>query len=375
MNLADTLSGPWAIVPEKLVEIHAIAAAHARGESRDIAAIEAQLGRPLSNTQKPTQVVDSVAVVPLSGVLAKRLNMMTQVSGGTSTQLAAQDLQRAIDDPAVTAIVLAIDSPGGTVDGVESLANIVRAGAQKKRIVALADGLMASAAYWIGSAVGPGNIYLAERTTQVGSIGVVAKHVDLSGSEAQQGVKTTEITAGQYKRVASSYAPLSAAGRDSIQAQVDYLYQLFVDSVARDRGVSSTTVLERMADGRVFTGQQAIDAGLADGFSTLAQLIDTVRRAPARLSNATSTTKATMRNTTGFSESELRKTYADHPHIQARYGTFDAYATAMSSSTTASGAALTQDGWADIHRQATALSAANGITYTAAVSRLLKGAR
>lgn len=380
MNLTDVLSSPWAILPGKLEEIHAIVAAHARGDRRDIAAIEAQIGRPLSNQQRPVQVFDGVAVVALSGVLAKRMNLMTQVSGGTSMQLAAQELQSAIDDPAVQAIVLAIDSPGGTVDGTEALANIVRSGAQQKRILTLADGCMASAAYWVGAAAGPGNIYLAERTTQVGSIGVVTKHVDTSGAEARAGYKTTEIYAGKFKRIASGYAPLTEDGRNTIQSQVDFLYRLFVESVAKDRGVSTEQVLQRMADGRVFTGQQAIDAGLADGFSTINGLIQIARRNPAprvptRSPSSSISPKETRmtHNTTGFSDDSLCRVYKGNPHLQQRYGSSDAFIADMSakSNKTTSTLATQETDWAEVHRQAKAMVETKGISYDVAVKRVL----
>jgi ClpP class serine protease len=137
--------------------------------------------------------------------------------------------------------------------------------------VALASGTMASAAYWIGSAAQA--VYITDGTTNVGSIGVVAKHMDVSAAEKTAGVKTTEIYAGKFKRIASQYEPLSDEGRQSIQDAVDYTYALFVEAVATQRGVSTETVLQNMADGRVFIGQQAIDAGLVDGVSTLGEMI------------------------------------------------------------------------------------------------------
>jgi len=108
----------------------------------------------------------------------------------------------------------------------------------------------------------------------VGSIGVVATHVDVSRAESARGVKTTEITAGKYKRIASSYEPLSAEGRASIQEQVDAIYEGFVEAVADGRGVSVRTVLSKMADGRVFIGKRAVDAGLADGVLSRDALIE-----------------------------------------------------------------------------------------------------
>lgn len=269
MKLLDVINAPWAIEPAKLLEIQAIYSTHLRSEKIDIAGLEARIGRPLDNKPQAYEVIEGVAVLPLDGVLAKRANLMMKISGGTSMELAARDLQNAMNDPAVHSIVLAIDSPGGTVDGTQTLANAIAA--STKPIVSLASGTMASAAYWVGSAASA--IYITDSTTQVGSIGVVATHTDVSGRQAAEGVKTTEISAGKYKRIASSYAPLSSEGKQVIQDQVDYTYSLFVDAVAKQRGVSTEKVLSDMADGRVFVGQQAIDAGLVDGVSTLGELV------------------------------------------------------------------------------------------------------
>lgn len=273
MKLLDVLTSPWAIEPTKLREIQAIYATHLRGEKIDIAAVEQRLGRQLDNQPKGYAVVDGVAVLPIEGVIAKRANLFMQVSGGTSSELAARDLRQALADPAVHSIILHVDSPGGTVDGTQALADLVAAGRGVKPIATLASGTMASAAYWIGSAAGAGRVFITDGTTSVGSIGVVATHVDVSGAEAQKGIKTTEIYAGKFKRVASQYAPLSDTGRQTIQDRVDYTYSLFVNAVAQQRGVSAERVLSDMADGRVFIGQQAIAAGLADGVSTLDGLI------------------------------------------------------------------------------------------------------
>jgi len=271
MKLLDVVTSPWAIEPQKLVEIHGIYATHLRGEKIDIAGVEQRLGRPLANEQQAYQVIDGVAVLPIEGVIAKRANLFMQISGGVSSELVARDVRTALADPAVHSIILAIDSPGGTVDGTQALADVVASGKGIKPIVTLANGTMASAAYWVGSHAQA--VYIADSTTAVGSIGVVASHTDVSGAESQRGIKTTEIAAGKFKRVASQYAPLSADGLQTIQDQVDYYYSLFVGAIASARGVSDKVVLRDMADGRMFIGQQAIDAGLVDGVATLDQLI------------------------------------------------------------------------------------------------------
>lgn len=271
MKLLDVLTSPWAIEPAKLLEIQAIYATHLRGEKIDIAGVEQRLGRPLANEPKGYDIVDGVAVLPIEGVIAKRANLFMQVSGGTSTELAARDLRAALADPQVHSIILAVDSPGGTVDGTQALADAVLAARSSKPIVTLASGTMASAAYWIGSAAQ--QVFIADGTTAVGSIGVVATHVDVSGAEAQRGIKTTEVYAGKFKRVASQYGPLTDSGRATIQDQVDYTYSLFVKAIAAQRGVSEEQVLKDMADGRVFIGAQAVQAGLVDGVSTLDALV------------------------------------------------------------------------------------------------------
>ncbi|CAJ0862159.1 hypothetical protein R77567_01622 [Ralstonia sp. LMG 32965] len=272
MRLIDIVNAPWAVTPDMYREVQAIYERHCRGEKIDLKGVEARIGQPLSGATRGYDVVGSVAVVPVDGVLAKRMNLMMQISGGTSMQLLAQDIQDAIDDPAVTAVILNIDSPGGTVDGTQELCNITYNARGAKPIIALANGTMASAAYWFGSAAD--KVFVSSDTAVVGSIGVVTSHIDVSQSEAQRGVKTTEITAGKYKRIASQYEPLSVEGRQSIQDQVDYTYSVFVNDVARNRGTTPELVIENMADGRIFIGQQAVSAGLADGVATLSELIE-----------------------------------------------------------------------------------------------------
>jgi signal peptide peptidase SppA len=271
MQLLKMLNAPWAIVPDKLLEIREIYFAHLRGEQIDLRAIEARLGKPLDNPKQGYEVVDGVAVLPIEGVIAKRMNLFTRISGGTSTQLLERDFKAALEDRVVHSILLSVDSPGGNVDGVFELARTIFEARGRKPIVALGNGMMASAAYWIASAAD--RVLITGETTQVGSIGVVATHTDISKAEEMRGVKTTEITAGKYKRLASEHKPLSDEARAAIQEQVDYVYSVFVNEVARHRGTDVETVLVKMADGRIFLGSKAVEAGLVDGFSTEADLI------------------------------------------------------------------------------------------------------
>ena len=272
MRLIDLINSPWAIMPEMLREISAIYTTHMKGEKIDIKGIEERTGKTLKNKQQSYEIVGSVGIVPIEGVISKKMNLFTEISGGASSELVGRDIIQLLNNPDVRSIVLKIDSPGGTVDGAEMLADIVYSARGKKDIVAYTDGMMASAAYWIGAAADA--VFIASDTTQVGSIGVIATHVDISRAEESVGVKTTEIVAGKYKNIASQHMPLSIEGKAAIQEQIDYIYSVFVNSIAKYRGVSSADVLSKMADGKIFIGKQAEDAGLVDGVSTFDKLID-----------------------------------------------------------------------------------------------------
>lgn len=285
MNILDVLNSPWAILPDKLAQIRDIyfdaRRRHAEGEPFDVQKFEAQFGKPNGDEPKAYEVVDGVAVIPVEGVIARKMNLFSRISGGTSSQMLGGDFAAALDDPKVHSLLLLIDSPGGEVSGTQELANQIFAARGQKPVVALCEGMMASAAYWIGSAAD--ELYISCDTTQVGSIGVIASHTDASRAEQMRGVKVTEITAGKYKAVGSPHAPLSAEDREVIQGDVDYIYSVFVNDVARNRSVDVQKVLAEMADGKIFLGRQALEAGLVDGMATAGELIRTlVARKPSK---------------------------------------------------------------------------------------------
>lgn len=275
MRIIDIVNGPWAITPEMLTEIQGIYGTYLRGEKINIEAVEAKIGKPLENKkQLGYDLIDGAAIITIEGVIAKKMNLFSRISGGASTQLIERDIREALNDSSVEKIILNIDSPGGTVDGTFELANFVFESRGKKPIIAYTDGMMCSAAYAIGAAAD--QVFISGDTTAVGSIGVVASHQDISKMEEKYGVKTTEIYAGKYKRIASEYQPLTVEGFASIKERIDYLYTNFVNEIAKFRGVSSETVIANMSTDvkPYFIGKQAIEAGLVDGVSTLDGLIN-----------------------------------------------------------------------------------------------------
>jgi ClpP class serine protease len=269
------MTSPWALLPEQLIELQAIYATHLRGEKIDIGAIEARLGRTLVNEQRDYTVEQgTVGLFELSGVMAPKANLLMQVSGGVSTQMAAQQVRAMRTDPRVRSAILALDSPGGSVLGTPAFAEEVRLLAAEKPTVALSRGTMASAAYWVGSAA---NAVLIEGVTdQIGSLGVYQR---LSIEPAEPG--KLEMVRGKYKRLSINGEAPGAEQLAYHEAQLDHMYAVFVQAVASNRGTTADDVLERMADGRVFIGQQAIDAGLVDGISTIDALIEQMAADPS----------------------------------------------------------------------------------------------
>jgi signal peptide peptidase SppA len=275
MRLLDIMTAPWAIVPGKLREIRAVYETHMRGPKIDLKELEKNSRSPFG-PENPDDLrgytVDrGVAVIPMTDVLTKSRTLFSFLFGGTSMRDIGDAFRNALADSDVHSIVLHIDSPGGTVDGTEELAAAIKAGRGTKPIVSVVDGMMASAAYWIGSAAD--RIYVSGETNEVGSIGVVATHMDISKWEETIGVKYTDITAGKYKRIASMHKPLSDEGAAYIQDQVDTIYGIFVETVADFRGCSVEQILEA-ADGKVFMGKAAIENGLVDGMATLNEVIN-----------------------------------------------------------------------------------------------------
>jgi len=272
------LNEPWLIVPEKLRVIQDIYLTHLHGPKLPHDQIEAIIAKTGGNDNALTtyEVRDGVAIIPIQGVISKKMNLFTDISGGVSTEKIGSMVMEAMDDPGVKAVLLYVDSPGGTVDGTQELANVIANARDKKCIVAFTDGMMASAAYWLGAAAE--RIYINGDTTNVGSIGVVTEHMDVSKWEEQKGYKTTEITAGRYKRITSEYSPLTEEGKTYLQERVDAIYELFTREVASFRGMDQKKV--KNTEARLYLGKDAIKAGIADGVSSMGRLLGLMSKDP-----------------------------------------------------------------------------------------------
>lgn len=207
---------------------------------------------------------EGIAVVPIHGSLVKRSLGMEAASGLTSYGEIATLLDEALADPQVSGILLDIDSPGGEASGSFELARRVREVAGLKPVWAVANDAAYSAAYAIAASAQ--RLFVTE-TGGVGSIGVIALHVDQSVKDAKDGYRFTAVTAGAHKNDYSPHEPLSDAAKTELQGEVDRLYAIFTDHVAAMRGLDLQAV--RATEAGLYFGANAVSQGLADGIQTL----------------------------------------------------------------------------------------------------------
>lgn len=259
---------PWAIQPEKLEAILELLELKAAGGD----VVEFQAAAP-----RTVQTAGKVAILPLFGVISQRMNMMSDMSGGTSTEQFAATFDTMLANADIRAIVLDVDSPGGSVAGTAELAQRIFEARDRKKIVAIADSLAASAAYWIASAASE---MWATPTAEVGSIGVFALHEDLSRALDAAGVTYTMIKAGKFKGEGNPYQPLSDAAQAAMQLRVDDYYGMFTKAVGKYRGVSPDAVRSGFGQGRVVGAEDAKAQGMIDKIGTLDDVLINLRAIP-----------------------------------------------------------------------------------------------
>lgn len=204
---------------------------------------------------------EGVAVVSVFGTLVTRSSYLAALSGLTSYAEVGQNIESAFADPSARAVLLEIDSPGGEVGGLFDLCDKIAALKTQyaKPLWALAHEGALSAAYAIASCA---DKIVLTQTAEVGSIGVVAVHVDESGADEQAGLAWNFIYAGERKVDGNPHEPLADRAREEIQADVDGLYAAFVALVSKNRGLQAETV--RGTEAGVYRGASALDVRLAD---------------------------------------------------------------------------------------------------------------
>ncbi len=268
--LSAFYSTPLAILPAKLEQIRAfLRAKSGEGDVVEgfVTPVELFGGARRSDG---VQIAGKVAIMPVFGAISQRVGMMARSSGGVSTEEVGATLQSLVDDKAIRSVVMVFDSPGGSVYGVQELADKMRSLGAQKKIVGIADSMAASAAYWLLSQCAEVNVTPGG---QVGSIGVLCAHEDHSEADKLAGVKTTYITSAPYKVEGAPEMPLGEEARGEMQAKVNHYHGVFTKAVARGRNVSEAHVTANYGGGRMLTAKDAVAAGMADRVATLEQVL------------------------------------------------------------------------------------------------------
>lgn len=273
------LREPWAMEESALAGVLAIAA---RENEITPQALEAYRAKNLEGAER-AQIRDGVAVISATGPLLRRANIFTAISGATSYDIMRRDLQAAVD-AGVKGVLLDVDSPGGAVNGAAELAQAVYDLRGKVPVIAYVGGTGASAAYWIASAA---DAVVIDPTAILGSIGV---QMAMTVGADEKGANTFTFISSQSPM--KNADPATKDGAAALQAMVDSLAQVFVETVARNRGVPVATVLANFGKGGVFVGKQAVAAGLADRTGTFESVLTELKAGKTTMTTTTSTPAA-----------------------------------------------------------------------------------
>lgn len=264
----------WAIDRAKLDELLAVIAYRSAGHMFTQTEIAARIGSGPGSGSPRAQ--GGIAVIPIRGVIAHRMGSMDDTSGGTSTERIGAMIEAVAADEAIGTIVYDVDSPGGTVTGVQELADQMFALRGQKKQIAHVNGMAASAAYWLASQA---DEIVSMPSGLSGSIGVFTVLQDVTAALEKEGIKIDVVKAGKFKAEGNPYEPMSEEGRAFIQGQVDEAYGQFVKAVARGRGVAVGDVRGGYGEGRALTAKDAKAAGLIDSVGTFD---DTIGRLAGR---------------------------------------------------------------------------------------------
>jgi protease-4 len=249
---------------------------------------------PVSNTSKLKEVEvqagagwsrPKIAIIEVEGMLINARGGGFLQPTENKLSLFTQQLEAAARDADVKAVVLRINSPGGTVTCSDTMYTQIRKFRETtgKPVIASTQEVAASGAYYL--ACGCDQI-VAHPTSVIGSIGVIFETFDVSGGLAKLGIRTEAIKSGDLKDMGTPLKPLAPEARAVMQGMIDQYHQRFVNVVQSNRKLSSDSTLQTVTDGRVFSGEQAMQFGLVDRLGTLEDAIDVAKQA-AKTPNAT----------------------------------------------------------------------------------------
>jgi len=219
------------------------------------------------------ETAGNIAVIPVRGVISNRMNMLDDISQmGASAENIEKQIRAAYQDESVKAIVLDMNTPGGSVGGTPELANTIRSmRGGKKPIIAQVNDMAASAGYWIASAT---DEIVAVPSAQIGSIGVITVHEQMAKMMEDEGVVATVIASSKYKGEGNPFEPLSDETREHLESVVMDYDDMFTQAVAEGRGVDAAKVRSDYGQGRTMIAEQARKAGMIDRVATMRETLE-----------------------------------------------------------------------------------------------------
>jgi len=215
-------------------------------------------------------VSGKVVTVPLYGFISHKATIWSALGFETSSETFGMWIDSLVNNGDVGAIVIDVDSPGGTALGLSGVSDKIYSLRGKKPIIAVVNDLMASAAYFIGSAA---DEIVADPDALTGSIGTISVHMDYSEFFNNMGIKPTIIHSSKFKGEGSPYEPLSAEAKEDMQRMIDDFGSAFESAVARNRNTSISNVRENFGQGRVLRATQAKNVGMIDRIATFENVI------------------------------------------------------------------------------------------------------
>lgn len=264
--VSELTQTPWAITQAKLETMIGVLESRSRGVVMS-ADLKAELDAIKAERAERGGSRQGVAVIPLHGTISHRPSLMT--SGGASAEEFTHAFQAAVNDSSVASIILDVDSPGGSVFGLDEASETVFQSRGTKPVIAVANAQAHSAAYQIASQA---DEFVVTPSGMAGSIGVIMAHVDDTKADEQAGYEVTYIYAGEHK-AEGWQGTLTDDAREHLQSIADAYYEVFVEHVARGRGVTTETVLSDFGQGRSFTSKELLKRGMVDRIATFDQVV------------------------------------------------------------------------------------------------------
>lgn len=269
----DNWGTPWAVTRPTLIAIGRIMRGDFAPEMvARLADLEPQAMQPLAfvGGESGDEAGGPVAVLALKGVITPEPSLLSMLMGASPGGLKGfrSQLAQAAASEQVKSILIDVDSPGGSTALLPETAADIREARKSKPVVAVANNMAASAAYWLASQA---DELVATPSALVGSVGTFAVHEDWSAFNEKLGVEPTFVSAGEHKLDMSEAGPLSEDGRAQMQAVVDHMQGLFEADIAKGRGIRAETVRASYGQGAILTAADAQKAGMVDRVESIEQ--------------------------------------------------------------------------------------------------------